>query len=249
MQVPWTEAPRRPAVGAHHIHVGVGGWVRGGVGGCWVPYDLIGRSGGAGGGRSPAGSPPPAPCRHPPTPRTSAHVAAPRRFPASLPAPSSLRVPGPHRPGRPPSTLPPTQPGPSPPASRRLPGAVLAAPSPGGPAGRRGRAPPGLRRCPLAGSPARGEKGAGAPGCPVEAGAERRGAGAGRRGGSKPPPAPLSLRSAPPARAGRKRRRRARSRGRGGVPGRPSAGSLSPPSAPWRPGTNSSIPSLDLHPF
>lgn len=174
LQVLWTEAPRRPAVGAHHIPVGVGGWVRGGVGGCWVPYDLIGRSGGAGGGRSPAGSPPPAPRRHPPPPAPALtwppRAASP---PACRPPPPSASL-APRRPGRPPSTPPPTQPGRGPPASRRLPGAVLAAPSPGGPAGRPAgprspRAPalppgwlpgPGGERCGRPRMPSQGGRGA-----------------------------------------------------------------------------------------
>ncbi|CAN0059461.1 unnamed protein product [Rangifer tarandus platyrhynchus] len=60
----------------------------------------------------------------PPTPRTSAHVAAPRRFPASLPAPSSLRVPGPVGPAGPPPH--PHRPSP---ALARLPPAAYPGPS------------------------------------------------------------------------------------------------------------------------
>lgn len=75
----------------------------------------------------------------PPHPSSSSHVAAPRRFPASPPAPSLLLARGPPAPRpSPPSPPPPTPPRPRPsrsPASRRLPGAVLAAPCPGRPAG------------------------------------------------------------------------------------------------------------------
>lgn len=189
---------RLPAVCPHTF---MWEWAGGGVGGCWAPLDLIGGSLG-GECRSPACSPPPAPCRHPPPRQSSrSHVAAPRRFPASPPAPSALLALAP-RPGRPAPTrtTPPPRPCPARlPSSRRLPGAVLAAPGPGRPAG--GAAlPPGSGAAPRLPGP--GGEGWGRPRLP-----SRRGFSGGRGGQVRAPRGQeTSSPALPPERAARSRR-------------------------------------------
>lgn len=155
----------------------------------------------------------------PPPPSSRSYVAAPRRFPASPPAPSALLALAP-RPGRPaPTRTAPPPPRPCParlPSSRRLPGAVLAAPGPGRPAGW-AALPPGSGAAPRLPGP--GGEGWGRPRLP-----SRRGFSGGRGGQVRAPRGQETSSPAfPPERAARSRRQEGgggeREAGRGGVGG------------------------------